>query len=116
MPACVRGWPGGAADRLSPFKFYQYLLSSVPDADVIRFLKMLTFLPLDDIHRLQAAMAGDAYAPNTAQRLLAEEVTRLVHGEQGLQQALKATQVTPPRQQLPHRTSHADQGRGRQTG
>ena len=39
-------------------------------------------------------MAAPDYAPNTAQRRLAEEVTRFVHGEEGLQQAIKATQVT----------------------
>ena len=81
------------ADKLSPFKFYQYLLGSVPDADVIKFLRMLTFLPLPDIAQLEEAMQGGQYEPNSAQRLLAEEVTRMVHGELGLQQALKATQV-----------------------
>lgn len=88
-------WRPCPADKLSPFKFYQYLLTSTPDADVIRFLKMLTFLPLDRIDQLQHDMAAPEYKPNTAQRLLAEEVTRFVHGEEGLQQALNATQVIP---------------------
>ncbi|KAK9806707.1 hypothetical protein WJX73_010861 [Symbiochloris irregularis] len=83
-------------DKLSPFKFYQYLVTSVPDADVIRFLKMLTFLPLGDIEALQASMGTPDYSPNTAQRLLASEVTRFVHGEEGLQQALNATQALAP--------------------
>ena len=82
------------AERLSPFKFYQFLLGSVPDGDVIRFLKMLTFLPLGDIAALESAMSQPGYAPNTAQRLLAEEGTRFVHGQPGLQQALSATQVS----------------------
>lgn len=84
------------ADKLSPFKFYQYLVTSVPDADVIRFLKMLTFLPLEEIEALQQSMGASDYTPNTAQRLLASEVTKFVHGEGGLQQALNATQVPLP--------------------
>lgn len=74
-----------AADKLSPYKFYQYLFSTT-DADVVKFLKMLTFLPLAEIEALEAAMQQPGYAPNTAQRRLAEEVTRFVHGEEGLQQ------------------------------
>lgn len=50
---------GGAiwlnSDRLSPFKFYQYLYNT-PDADVIRFTKMLTFLPLDEVSALEQSM------------------------------------------------------------
>ena len=85
-----------AADKLSPFKFYQYLLSSTPDADVVKFLKMLTFLPLGKIDEVERAMRGEgasgaSYRPNDAQRLLASEVTRFVHGEEGLEQALRAT-------------------------
>ncbi|KAF8071273.1 Tyrosine--tRNA ligase [Scenedesmus sp. PABB004] len=90
---------GGAvwlsAERLSPYKFYQYLFQ-VTDADVIKFLRMLTFLPLHEIDALEAAMAGPGYAPNTAQRLLAEAVTRFVHGEEGLAQAVKATEALRP--------------------
>ncbi len=63
------------------------------DADVAAFLRKLTFLPLPDIAELEAAMAEPGYAPNTAQKLLAAEVTRFVHGEAGLAQALAATQV-----------------------
>ena len=63
------------------------------DADVAKLLKMLTFLPLGEIEALQAAMAAPGYVPNTAQRRLAEEVTRFVHGEEGLAQAIKATEV-----------------------
>ncbi len=80
---------------MSPFKFYQYLLTSVTDAEVIKFLRMLTFVPLEDISALEQSMQQPGYKPNTAQRLLASEVTRFVHGQQGLDQALKATQVSP---------------------
>lgn len=87
---------GGAiwlsAERLSPYKFYQYLFATA-DADVVRFLKMLTFLSLEEIAELEASMTAPGYVPNTVQRRLAEEVTRFVHGDEGLQQALKATEV-----------------------
>ncbi len=84
------------ADKLAPFGFYQYLLTAVPDADVARFLRALTFLPLPEIAELEAAMGQPGYAPNTAQRVLAAEVTRFVHGEEGLAQALAATAVRAP--------------------
>ena len=54
---------------------------------------MLTFLPLDKIESLEAEMQQQAYKPNTAQRLLAEEVIKFVHGQKGLSAALSATQV-----------------------
>ena len=79
---------GGAvwlsAEKLSPYKFYQYLFNTT-DTDVVRFLKMLTFLPMEEVREVEAAMARDDYTPNTAQKLLAQEVTRFVHGEDGLQ-------------------------------
>ena len=49
-------------------------------------------------------MQGDSYAPNTAQRLLAEEVTRFVHGQSGLDEALRATEACPARTALAART------------
>ena len=55
---------------------------------------MLTFLPLDRIQSLEAAMQQSDYQPNTAQRLLAEEVIGFVHGDEGVSAALTATQVT----------------------
>jgi tyrosyl-tRNA synthetase len=121
---------GGAiwlsAEKLSPYKFYQYLFQvcswtgfgclcpryfhyqastqgklvsslvhsrthdnllhtdqdapvlQVTDADVIIFLRMLTFLPLEEIDAMEQAMARPDYAPNTAQKRLAEAVTRWV--------------------------------------
>lgn len=78
-------------DKLSPYQFYQYLVR-VPDADVIKLLKMLTFLSMDEIRQIEAGM----HVPNSAQRRLAEEVTRFVHGEEGLQAALKVTESMAP--------------------
>lgn len=80
-----------SSEKLSPYQFYQYLFS-IPDADVIRLLKMLTFLDLAEVRKIEAGM----HVPNSAQRRLAEEVTRFVHGEEGLQAALKVTEGIAP--------------------
>ncbi|KAL6961099.1 tyrosine--tRNA ligase [Sarracenia purpurea var. burkii] len=81
---------------LSPYKFYQHFFS-VPDTDVVRFLKTLTFLSMEEIGELERKMQRPAeYVPNTAQRRLAEEVTRFVHGEEGLEEAVKATEALRP--------------------
>ncbi|CAL1386011.1 unnamed protein product [Linum trigynum] len=80
---------------LSPYKFYQHLFS-VPDSDVIKFLKMLTFLDMKVVDEMELQMQSPGYLPNTAQKLLAEEVTRFVHGEEGLREAIKATEALRP--------------------
>jgi tyrosyl-tRNA synthetase len=82
-------------EKLSPYDFYQYLFRTT-DADVIRLLKALTFLDLEEINELERSMALPSYIPNTAQRLLADEVTRLVHGEEGLASALRVTEHALP--------------------
>lgn len=84
-----------AAEMLSPYKFYQYLFAT-PDADVTKFMRMLTFMDLKEIAAIEAAMQGSDYEPNTAQRRLAEEVTRFVHGEERLQEAISATKALAP--------------------
>eukprot|EP01024_Parvocaulis_polyphysoides_P013435 TRINITY_DN1524_c0_g3_i1.p1 TRINITY_DN1524_c0_g3~~TRINITY_DN1524_c0_g3_i1.p1 ORF type:complete len:464 (-),score=78.57 TRINITY_DN1524_c0_g3_i1:169-1560(-) len=90
---------GGAvwlsSDKLSSYKFYQYLFKT-SDEDVVRFLKMLTFLPLQQIQEIEQQMGQSDYIPNTAQKVLAEEVTRFVHGDQALEQAIKITQALQP--------------------
>ena len=53
-----------------------------------------TFLSLEDIAAIQDAMGAPGYVPNTAQRRLAEEVTKFVHGDEGLEQALQATEAS----------------------
>jgi tyrosyl-tRNA synthetase len=57
---------------------------------------MLTFLPLEVIHQIEQDMSTPNYIPNTAQRVLAEEVTSFVHGERGLEEAVKATESLRP--------------------
>ncbi|KAJ3681127.1 hypothetical protein LUZ60_015616 [Juncus effusus] len=80
---------------MSPYKFYQYFFS-VPDVDVIRFLKILTFLSIEEINELEESMKKPGYLQNTVQRKLAEEVTKFVHGEEGLIEALNATEALRP--------------------
>ncbi|KAG6505544.1 hypothetical protein ZIOFF_037903 [Zingiber officinale] len=84
-----------SAAMLSPYKFYQYFFS-IPDIDVVKFLKILTFLSMEEIEELEDQMKKPGYVPNTAQRRLAEEVTRFVHGDGGLTEALKATEALRP--------------------
>lgn len=81
--------------KLSPYQFYQYLIR-IPDADVSRMMKMLTFMDLAEIEEYEQAMKRSDYIPNTAQKRLAEEITRLVHGEENLIRAQKATEGAAP--------------------
>jgi tyrosyl-tRNA synthetase len=75
--------------RTSPYSFYQFWLS-VADADVYRFLRYFTFLPVAEIAAIESADRERAGRPE-AQRILAEEVTRLVHGEDGFVAAQRIT-------------------------
>lgn len=84
-----------SSEKCSPYQFYQYLVK-VSDEDVIKMLKRLTFLELDQINALEKSMKLSEYLPNTAQKLLAAEVTRLVHGDEGLKIALKVTAGAGP--------------------
>lgn len=82
-------------DKFSPYQFYQYLVR-VPDEEVCKLLRMVTFLPMEEIRELERSMQTSEYVPNTAQKILARELTRLVHGEEGLEKAQKATEVATP--------------------
>lgn len=82
-------------ERLSPYEFYQYLVR-VPDADVIKLMRLLTFMDMEEIYSCQKEMESIDYVPNTAQKRLAAEVTRLVHGEEGLNTALRVTEGAAP--------------------
>jgi tyrosyl-tRNA synthetase len=82
-------------DKLSCYDFYQYLFR-IADQDVIRLMKALTFIDLEEINALEASMKRQDYVPNTVQKRLAEEVTRLVHGEEGVKKALSATRQVQP--------------------
>jgi tyrosyl-tRNA synthetase len=79
------------AKKTSPYSFYQFWLN-VADADVYKFLSYFTFMPLEDIEAVEAADAAAEGRPQ-AQSLLAREATTLVHGEQGLNAAMRITQA-----------------------
>ena len=81
--------------KTSPYKFYQYLYK-VPDKDVGQLMRLLTFMDLDEIIDYEERMASGSIAAFEAQKRLAEEVTRFVHGEEGLEAALKVTEVAAP--------------------
>jgi tyrosyl-tRNA synthetase len=86
---------GGAVwldpDRTSPFRFFQFWLNT-DDRDVERNLKTFTFLPLDEIAGVMTEHAENP-AARAAQRRLASIVTRMVHGDDGLARAERATGV-----------------------
>ncbi|MBR5362540.1 MAG: tyrosine--tRNA ligase [Oscillospiraceae bacterium] len=68
------------AEKTSPYDFFQYW-RNVGDADVIKCLKMLTFLPIEQIEEMEQHLdSGAAY--NNAKEILAYELTALVHGEE----------------------------------
>lgn len=78
-------------ERTSPFRFYQFWVNT-DDQDVEGYLKWFTFLSIDEVAAIIAAHDENRGA-RTAQRRLAEEVTRLVHGEDGVARAERATGV-----------------------
>lgn len=79
------------ATRTSPYKFYQFWINTT-DADAARYLRYFTFMSEGEIAELEKAIA-DAPEQRAAQRRLAEEMTRFVHGDAALQQAQAATQA-----------------------
>jgi tyrosyl-tRNA synthetase len=77
--------------RTSPYRFYQYWIN-LDDDDAGRCAERLTELPLDELTSLAALRTANPAARDTQKRL-AEELTRLVHGEQGLTAARQATAI-----------------------
>ena len=128
-------------ERLSPYDFWQYWRNT-EDADVGRFLRLFTDLPLDEIARLEALQGQEI---NEAKKILATEITTLAHGKAAAEQAAETARrtfeegakadtlptVDLPRARLaagiaglraaarggtggkPHRGAQADQGRRR---
>ena len=76
-------------ERTSPYEFYQYW-RNVQDADVESFLKLLTFLPMDEIRRLGALRDNEI---NEAKKVLAFEMTKLIHGEEEANKAADAAKA-----------------------
>ncbi len=77
-------------EKTSPYDFFQYW-RNVADADVIKCLKMLTFVPIEEIEEMEKTMEGAAF--NKAKELLAYELTALVHGEEEAKKALEAAKA-----------------------
>lgn len=76
------------AEKLSPFDFYQYF-RNLDDASIIKTMKILTFLPLEEINQYAKLEGQDI---NKAKEVLAFEVTKIVHGEQAALSAQKQAQ------------------------
>ena len=75
-------------EKTTPYDFYQYW-RNVADADVEKCLKLITFVPMDEVRRL-SALEGSAI--NEAKKVLAFEVTKLVHGEEEAKKAQEAAE------------------------
>ncbi len=73
-------------DKTSPFEFYQYW-RNVDDADVLKCIKMLTFLPLDEIESMESWQGSEL---NRAKEILAYELTNMIHGEEEAKKAQEA--------------------------
>ena len=74
-------------EKLSPYKFYQFWLNT-DDKDVVKFLKYFTFLSISEINELAEGVEKEP-EKRSAQRALAIEVTKLVHGQDALERAQK---------------------------
>ena len=76
-------------NKTPPYDFFQYW-RNVGDADVMKCIKMLTFLPLDEIHKMEKWEGSEL---NKAKEILAYELTKLVHGEDEANKALEAARA-----------------------
>ena len=77
--------------KTSPYQFYQFFIQT-SDADVVQYLKYFTFLPLSEISRLEEATKKEP-EKREAQRTLAQDLTKLVHGDDALGKVEQATQA-----------------------
>lgn len=76
-------------EKTTPYEFFQFWINSA-DADVVKYLKFFTFLSREEIEALEVSVQEEPHL-RKAQKTLAEEMTRLIHGEESLEQALKIT-------------------------
>jgi tyrosyl-tRNA synthetase len=74
-------------EKTSPYEFYQFWINTA-DTDVIKYLKYFTFLGKEEIEQLEKSVQEEPHL-RQAQKTLAEEMTRFIHGEESLQQAIK---------------------------
>jgi len=78
-------------EMTSPYQMYQFLLNS-DDTSVVKYLKYFTFLTLEEINKLDEKTKNEPHL-REAQKTLAAEVVKLVHGNEGLESALYATRI-----------------------
>jgi tyrosyl-tRNA synthetase len=77
--------------RTSPYRFYQFFMQA-EDADVIKLLKVLSFVPREEIEHLASEVAKNPGA-RAAQKVLARELTTLVHGQATCEDAMRASEI-----------------------
>ncbi|MCZ2259718.1 tyrosine--tRNA ligase [Sporosarcina sp. G11-34] len=86
---------GGAvwldAKKTSPYEFYQFWINTA-DADVIKYMKIFTFIEREEIEALEVSVQEEPHL-RIGQKTLAEEMTRLVHGQEALDQAIRISQA-----------------------
>jgi len=86
---------GGAVwldpEKTTPYEFYQFWINAA-DADVVKYLKYFTFLSREEIEQLEHSVQEEPHL-RKAQKALAEEMTRLIHGQEALQQAIKISEA-----------------------
>jgi tyrosyl-tRNA synthetase len=74
-------------EKTSPYEFYQFWINTA-DADVVKYLKYFTFLSHEEIDQFEKAVQEEPHL-RKAQKVLAEELTKLIHGDEALEQAIK---------------------------
>ena len=77
--------------KTSPYEFYQFWINTA-DADVIKYLKFFTFLTREEIESLEQSVQTEPHL-RKAQKSLAEEMTKMIHGQESLDQAIKITEA-----------------------
>jgi tyrosyl-tRNA synthetase len=86
---------GGAvwldAEKTSPYEFYQFWINTA-DADVIKYLKIFTFKEREEIEAIEVSVQEEPHL-RKAQQTLAEEMTRLIHGQEALDQAIRISKA-----------------------
>ena len=87
----IGGAPALDAEKFSPFRLYQFFFNT-DDADVIRYIKLFTWLGPDEVAPLQEAVREQP-GRREAQQTLAEQITEIVHGQSGLEQARRVTRA-----------------------
>ncbi|MBY0124118.1 tyrosine--tRNA ligase [Bacillus sp. S/N-304-OC-R1] len=78
-------------EKTSPYEFYQFWINAA-DADVVKYLKYFTFLSKEEIEALEQSVQEEPHL-RKAQKALAEEMTRLIHGQAALDQAIKISEA-----------------------